>query len=212
MDDTKRLPIYLVVDASGGMHGEKIESVRQGIRSLLADLRGDPRAMATVWLSVITFGSSARQNSPLSSLGLFREPDLDADGAVAMGEALGLLKECIEREARENSTNRVGDWKPFVFLMSFRQPQDSWETAAEALMSFRPMNIIACAIGPYADEMPLKRITPFVVRMEEVQPDAFKSFFAWVSASIRAMTAGVNARGGAAVSIPQPPSGISIVS
>ncbi|GFK96133.1 hypothetical protein NNJEOMEG_04013 [Fundidesulfovibrio magnetotacticus] len=47
--------------------------------------------------------------------------------------------------------------------------------------------------------------------MEEVQPDAFKAFFKWVSSSIRATSASVNAQGNAAVTIPPPPVGIQIV-
>lgn len=35
----RRLPVYLVIDTSGSMAGGKIESVRQGIRALLMDLR-----------------------------------------------------------------------------------------------------------------------------------------------------------------------------
>ncbi|GFK95295.1 hypothetical protein NNJEOMEG_03154 [Fundidesulfovibrio magnetotacticus] len=207
----RRLPVYLVVDTSGSMSGEKIESVRQGIKALLADLRGDPQAIETAYLSVITFDSSARQNTPLSELMLFKEPALDADGTTAMGEALRLLKDCIEREVKKSSSTQKGDWKPLIFLLTDGQPTDSWESAAEELKKSRPANIVACAIGSDADVGPLKRITEIVVRMEEVQPETFKAFFKWVSSSIKATSASVNTQGNAAVNIPQPPSTIQIV-
>ncbi|WP_371865504.1 VWA domain-containing protein, partial [Fundidesulfovibrio magnetotacticus] len=134
----RRLPVYLVVDISGSMAGEKIESVRQGIRSLLADLRCEPVAIETVCLSVITFGSSARQESPLSELMHFQEPVLRLDGATSMGAALRLLKECIEREVKKSSSTQKGDWKPLIFLMTDGQPTDTWEAAAEDLKRARP--------------------------------------------------------------------------
>jgi len=68
-DDTiRRLPVYLLLDCSGSMSGEPIEAVRQGIDHLLSELRGDPNALETVWLSVITFSSVARQAVPLTEL------------------------------------------------------------------------------------------------------------------------------------------------
>ena len=57
----RRLPVYLVLDTSGSMTGEPIEAVRQGVKALLADLRGDPQALETAYLSVITFNNTAQQ-------------------------------------------------------------------------------------------------------------------------------------------------------
>ena len=43
-DYTRRLPVYLLLDCSGSMTGEPIEAVRQGVKALLSELRGDPQA------------------------------------------------------------------------------------------------------------------------------------------------------------------------
>ena len=50
----RRLPIYLLIDTSGSMMGEPIEAVKQGIRTLITELKGDPQAVETAYLSVIT--------------------------------------------------------------------------------------------------------------------------------------------------------------
>ena len=34
-DFIRRLPVYLLLDCSGSMHGERIEAVKQGIKSLV---------------------------------------------------------------------------------------------------------------------------------------------------------------------------------
>ncbi len=57
----RRLPVYLVLDTSYSMEGEAIEAVRMGLRALLSDLQGDPHALETCWLSVITFDETAKQ-------------------------------------------------------------------------------------------------------------------------------------------------------
>ena len=56
----RRLPVYMVLDCSGSMSGEPIEAVRMGLRALVSDLQGDPQALETAWLSVISFDSSAK--------------------------------------------------------------------------------------------------------------------------------------------------------
>ena len=43
----RRLPVYLVIDTSGSMYGESIESVKNGIDLLVSSLRQDPHALET---------------------------------------------------------------------------------------------------------------------------------------------------------------------
>ena len=74
----RRLPVYLLVDVSGSMHGEPIESVKNGLQLLVAALRKDPQALETAYLSVITFGSSAQQIVPLTELSAFNMPEISA--------------------------------------------------------------------------------------------------------------------------------------
>ena len=52
---SRRLPVYLLLDVSGSMAGDPIEAVKHGVRALISELRGDPQALETAYLSVITF-------------------------------------------------------------------------------------------------------------------------------------------------------------
>ena len=63
----RRLPVYLLLDTSGSMMGEPIESVKNGVQVMVSSLRQNPQAIETAYLSVITFDSSARQIIPLKS-------------------------------------------------------------------------------------------------------------------------------------------------
>lgn len=209
----RRLPVYLLLDCSGSMSGEPIESVRQGLRMLVSDLRGDPQALETAYLSVITFASSAQQVCPLTELMMFQEPNLDASGSTSLGDALKLLEQCLDSEVRKSSATQKGDWKPLVFLMTDGQPTDNWEMAADSLKRKKVGNIIACAAGSGADSQILKRITEVVVEIHNLQPDSLRAFFKWVSSSIKTTSQSVAQVTGDSgpVNLPAPPPQIQIV-
>jgi len=52
---SRQLPVYLLIDSSGSMNGEPINSVNEGLRAMMNALRQDPYALETVLLSVVTF-------------------------------------------------------------------------------------------------------------------------------------------------------------
>jgi uncharacterized protein YegL len=208
----RRLPIYLVLDCSGSMSGEPIEAVRQGVKALIADLKGDPQALETAFLSVITFDSGARQVVPLTELMHFQEPNLDASGSTALGEAMKLLDQAIEKEVRKSTAGQKGDWRPLVFLMTDGQPTDNWQPPADAIKAKKLGNIIACAAGPNASTDALKRITEIVVKLDNLQPDTLKQFFRWVSDSIKTTSASVaQVAADGPIDLPPPPPKITIV-
>jgi uncharacterized protein YegL len=208
----RRLPIYLLLDCSGSMSGEPIEATRQGVKALLADLRSDPQALETAYLSVITFSSSAHQVCPLTELLSFQEPNLDASGSTSLGEALTLLEQCLDKEVRKATPTQKGDWKPLVFLMTDGQPTDNWQSAADRVKQKKIGNVIACAAGPGADSSMLKRITEIVVELSNLQPDTLRAFFKWVSGSIKTTSQNVAQQtSDSPINLPPPPPQIQIV-
>ena len=213
-DSLRRLPIYMLLDCSEAMAGEPIEAVRMGLRSLLSDLQTDPPALETVWLSVITFGSSAKQVVPLTGIGSFVEPELrtDTEAGRALGAGLRVLLDASAREVRKTTADVKGDCKPLVFIMTVGAPTDDWKSAADEIKQNRIVgNIIGCAAGPGADDTVLKRITETVVRLEDTSPGTLGAFMAWVSSSITTTSQSVSAQGDAPVNLPPPPADKGIV-
>ena len=209
----RRLPVYLLLDCSGSMSGEPIEAVNQGVDLLLNDLKGDPQALETAYISIITFDSTAQQVTPLTELMAVTAPQLNASGMTALGGALRVLKDCVNQEVRKNTQEHKGDWKPLVFLLTDGCPTDEevFEREIQDLGNLKVANIIACAAGPYADTTYLKRITNNVLMMNNISSGDLASFFAWVTSSIKTSSDTLSDKPGAAINLPPPPQGFTVV-
>jgi uncharacterized protein YegL len=144
----------------------------------------DPYALETVYLSVILFDDRARQEVPLTELMSFQPPDIEAGSTTALGEALRVTKECIEREVKRTTSDSKGDWKPLVFLMTDGAPTDDWQKGLNEFRMVKTGMVIACAAGHQADTSVLKRISEVVVSLDTADSSTISAFFKWVSASI----------------------------
>jgi uncharacterized protein YegL len=201
----RRLPVYLVLDCSGSMAGEPIAAMEMGLKALLSDLRNDPQALETVWLSVITFASAAEPIVPLTDIGEFDPPDLAASGTTALGEAIDLLAERINQEVRKTTPDQKGDWKPMVFLLTDGEPTDSWEKPVEKFRVSGLATLIACGAGPEVNDATLKRIGDKVVRLKDTQPGTLGAFMKWVTASVTTASQVLGARPQGADQLPDLP-------
>jgi uncharacterized protein YegL len=185
----RRLPVYLVVDASFSMRGQTMEALRRGIDGLVADLRADPQAIETAWLGLITFATGADTVVPLTDILQFRTPALVASGRSDLGAGIHELIERLGADIRRNSDQVKGDWRPIVFLMTDGGPSDAWITQAKALRAMQDrgeVTVVAVGFGSKVHKEVLVRLSPVVVISDSREPDAFGKFLAWVSTSVSA--------------------------
>jgi len=207
----RRLPIYLLLDTSRSMRGAPIQAVNAGLHSLKAILLNDPSAIEVVYISVITFSTEAEQVVPLTGLLVFSPPELSAGGWSAMGAALRLLNEVLDREIIPNTPARKGDYRPLVFLMTDGRPSDGWKRASKALRK-RPhaklANLIALGCGPKADMAVLAQVADVALSMEDTTAETIGPFFKWISQSIGTASLASSAADGGIVDLPPLPSHI----
>ncbi len=180
----RRLPVYLLLDTSGSMHGEAIEAVKNGVQILLSTLRQDPYALETAYLSIISFDTTAKQLVQLTELAAFQAPEINASGTTQLGDALSMLAEKIEQEVQKTTADTKGDWKPLIFIMTDGSPTDDWRKGLDRLKQVKTGVIVACAAGNAADTSVLKQITEVVVELATTDSNSIKAFFKWVSASV----------------------------
>ena len=167
------------------MAGEPIEALRQGIKALVAELKGDPQALETVWVSLITFGSEAKQGIPLTELASFPEPLIEAGGKRDLGLALELLQACLSREFQISTAAVKGDWVPLVLIFMDGPATDSWQEHAEKLRQCYPCRILVLASISDTDESVFRSCGIEVTKLNNPQPDSLKGFFRWASPDIR---------------------------
>jgi uncharacterized protein YegL len=196
------------------MYGEPIEAVKNGVQVLNSTLRQDPYALETAYLSIITFDSKAQQVTPLTELTAFQQPNLQASGCTALGEALSLLAQRADAEVVKTTVEKKGDWKPIVFIMTDGEPTDDINKGLEDFKKRHWGMVVACAVGAGANTDTLRKISENVVSLETADSATIKAFFKWVSASVSATSQKVEESGKEATGLselPPPPPEVNLV-
>ncbi len=212
---SRQLPVYLLIDSSGSMNGEPINSVNEGLRAMMNALRQDPYALETVLLSVITFDREVKEVFPLTPIEEVQLEDIEPppSGATHMGEALKYLVNRYHKDIKKKKSGVEGSFSPMVFVMTDGKPSDLqlFEEMVIKLKSLKFASIVGCAAGPKAKTEFLKQFADPVVSMESTDSSAFSAFFKWVSASIASgnQSGGIDAAG--ANQLPPPPTEVNIV-
>ncbi|ESQ09114.1 MAG TPA: VWA domain-containing protein [Chromatiaceae bacterium] len=182
----RRLPIFLVLDVSESMAGTNRDQLEEGIGTIVATLRTDAQALDTVYLSVIAFAGIARTLVDLCELPAFRAPPLPIGGGTALGAALDLVMDEIDRQVIIGDRSRKGDWRPIVYLFTDGKPTDDISAARERWLShYRArVDLVAIALGDYADQAVLATLTDHILAFDPSVPGGFEVFMRWLTESV----------------------------
>ena len=177
----RHLPVYILIDTSGSMKGEPIESVKVGLADMVATLRQDPYALETVCISIITYDREVKQVLPLTELEDLQLPEIVTPeaGPTNMGAALKMLCDKISVEVKKGTAEQKGDWRPLLFLFTDGKPSDiqDYNLIIPKVKSLNFASIVACAAGPKAKVEPLQQLTNQVFRLDTMDATSFKKYF-----------------------------------
>lgn len=190
----RRLPIYFLIDVSESMVGTPIEQVQDGMATIINELRTDPYALETAYVSVIAFAGKAKQLSPLQELYKFYPPKFPIGGGTSLGTALNFLMDDMDNSLQKTTAEVKGDWKPIIFLFTDGNPTDSVDHAFARWNNKyrRHCNLIVVSIGDNVNTQLMGQISDNVLRLKETDAKSFKDFFKWVTQSIKTSSVSVS--------------------
>lgn len=193
----RRLPVYFLIDVSESMVGEPIKQVQNGMRSIIQELRTDPYALETVFVSVVAFAGKARTLQPLTELYKLYPPTFPVGGGTALGTALNYLMDDIDTSVVKTTLEQKGDWKPIIFLFTDGNPTDDPTAAIDRWnKKYRKgTNLVAVSIGDNVNTQMLGKLSENVLRLNGTDEMSFKAFFKWVTASIKTTSVSVSDEG-----------------
>jgi uncharacterized protein YegL len=183
---TARVPVCLVLDVSGSMAGKPIQELQDGVKLFFDAIRQDEVAQYAAEISIVTFGGVARKVLDFLAISRQEIPQLSADGATPMGEAVGLALDLLEARKTEYRNAGVDYFQPWMVLMTDGQSTDSTEAAAgriQALLEAKKLAVFAIAIGDDANIAELSRLSPKRPPMK-LKGLNFREFFLWLSQSV----------------------------
>jgi len=151
------LPVFLLLDSSGSMAGEKVNALNTAVKQMVADFKGEKLSEVALQLSIITFGGAAKIVTELVDINDYQFKAISANGGTPLGAALDLLATIINNKEKVTSKG----YKPTIVLVSDGQPNDEgWEIKLDSFVSGSRTGKCerwSLAIGSDADKSMLKR-------------------------------------------------------
>ena len=183
---TARVPVCLVLDASGSMSGDPIKELNKGVKLFFDSIMEDDIARYSAEVCIVTFGSEAKLLLDFESIEKQEIPVIRANGTTPMGEAVQMSLELLEQRKSEYSEVGVDYYQPWMVLMTDGKPTDHISKAVEKtnnLINNRKLTIFPIGIGEYADMETLARFSPkrTPLRLKGLN---FREFFEWLSKSV----------------------------
>lgn len=121
----RRLPVYFLLDTSGPMCGEPIHALNNALNGMINTLRSNAYALDSVWISIITYNSEVMENIPLTKLDELQLVEIECVNSLRnTGRALSFLLNTIETQLTEGQSHIDSDYKPLIFLLAVREPND----------------------------------------------------------------------------------------
>jgi uncharacterized protein YegL len=190
----RRLPIYFLIDTSESMVGDPISNVEDGMASIIKELKSNPYALETVWISVLIFAGQAKTLVPLQEIVNFYPPKFPIGGGTSLSRGLGHLMHELRTNIVKTTFEQKGDWKPIIFLFTDGVPTDDSSAAiSEWKTNWKNMsNLVVVSLGEDTDVKLLSELSDEVLVSNNTTQAHYKELFRWISDSIKTSSESVD--------------------
>jgi uncharacterized protein YegL len=155
-NEGRALPVFLLLDTSGSMSGEKINTLNEAVKEMINDFMSEKHSEVNLQMCIITFGGSAMLHTELDSVGAINFQPLNASGMTPLGGALTILQRIVDDKDKVSSKC----YRPVIILVSDGQPNDSWQDPLNTFLSGKRTSKCerwALGIGQDADYQMLQK-------------------------------------------------------
>ena len=190
------LACCLLVDVSDSMNRDgKINQLNAALASFRDQVCRDSLSAMRVEVSVISFGSDVKIETPFTPVSQFNAPVLTASGLTAMGKGIRYALETVHQQVHAYHDMGIECFKPFVLMITDGLPTDLNDDAdVQGLRNlidsrenegrFGHLRFHAFAVKP-GDTDFLYRLTN---RVMAVLNNDFSSLFNWASKTMQTIS------------------------
>ena len=177
------LACVLLLDTSGSMTGDPIDSLNKAINDFRKKTAMDESAQKRVDIAVIEFNSTARVVQDFTPLPQFQPINLTAGGLTAMGEGINLAIDKVKERNRLYSNMGTPCFKPWIFMITDGAATDDLSTARQRIIEEENKKKLKFwAIGvPGFNPRQLMSLTKRCIALDKAE---FDTIFNWLSKSM----------------------------
>ncbi len=201
----RALPVFILLDVSGSMSGQKIETVNVALKEMINSFKKIENPKGIIELCLLTFGAGTvnvlKKLSPISDVDSYT---LNAGGDTPMGMAFEKVSEMIE----DKSIVSPRAYTPTIVLISDGNPTDfnpsnksieeimTWDALSKIHAGARTSKAIKLAMGIGGD-VDINILKAFINNDEipvisAKDNNTISKFFEWVTMSISVRSVSTN--------------------
>lgn len=184
------LACVLLLDTSGSMSGEPINSLNRAINDFKVKTSMDDLAQKRVDIAIIEFNDTANVIQDFTPISQMEPIQLDAGGCTAMGAAINLAIDKVKERNRFYASLGTPCFKPWIFMITDGCPTDDISSAAQRVQeeeckgAHGKLKMFALGITGY-DKDTLFKLTKRVMALDDTD---FSGIFNWMSESMVAIS------------------------
>lgn len=178
------LACVLLLDTSGSMAGDSIDSLNKAINDFKKKTAMDEFAQKRVDIAVIEFNDTARVVQDFTPLPQFQPINLTAGGLTAMGEGINLAIDKVKERNRLYSDMGTPCFKPWIFMITDGAATDDLSTARQRIINedVNKKKLKFWALGvPGFNPTQLTSLTERCIALNKAK---FDTIFNWLSKSM----------------------------